>query len=253
VSDSVPTSRANLQNQLAHAVAMAAKEDQIVWAIFGVFWAANSVLLGSLISPNRLPRPTLDFVVSAAGATLCWVWFRMQYRAIAWLRYYETVIGALQAELKVPSEFSLIQRNAVGGRPVRPLMTRSGIVVGMLWLAAHMYFAYDLMPARYIIGRGPSWASQNRTRARDSLNHGDATMGSQRYTVEDEKIGKWLIEVVVESAGLETDEATRVTITDNQTGRSVSGAGSDYAEALEVACRKMGISPGDIDDEIEED
>jgi hypothetical protein len=74
-----------------------------------------------------------------------------------------------------------------------------------------------------------------------------------RYTVEDEKIGKWLIEEVVESAGLETDEATRVTSTDNETGRSVSGAGSDYDEALEVACRKMGISPGNIDDEIDEE
>jgi hypothetical protein len=78
-------------------------------------------------------------------------------------------------------------------------------------------------------------------------------MGKQRYTVEDEKIGKSFIEEVVESAGLETDEATRVTITDEQTGRSVSGAGSDYDDALEVACRKMGISTGDLDDEVEDD
>ena len=26
----------------------------------------------------------------------------------------------------------------------------------------------------------------------------------------------------------------------------------DYHEALEVACRKLGISPGELDDEIEE-
>ena len=78
-------------------------------------------------------------------------------------------------------------------------------------------------------------------------------MGRARYTVEYEKIGKWLVEEVVESAGLETDEATRATITDEQTGRTVSGAGSDEDEALEVACRKMGISTSDLDDEIEED
>lgn len=78
-------------------------------------------------------------------------------------------------------------------------------------------------------------------------------MGRQRYTVEDEKIDKWLIEEVVESAGLETDEATRVTITDEQTGRTVTGAGSDYDEALEVACRKLGIDPSDLEDEIDED
>lgn len=74
-----------------------------------------------------------------------------------------------------------------------------------------------------------------------------------RYTVEDEKVSKWRIQALVESARLETDEATRVTITGEQTGKSVSGAGSDYDEALEVACRKMGISPGDLDDEIDEE
>jgi len=78
-------------------------------------------------------------------------------------------------------------------------------------------------------------------------------MGRQRYTVVDEKISKWLIEELVESTGLERDEATRVTITDHQTGLGVIGAGSDYDEALEVACRKLGISPGDLDDEIKED
>jgi hypothetical protein len=77
-------------------------------------------------------------------------------------------------------------------------------------------------------------------------------MGRQRYRIEDEKIQKSLIEEVVESAGLETDEATRVTITDEQTGRRASGAGSDYDEALEVACGKLGISQGDLDDEIQE-
>lgn len=78
-------------------------------------------------------------------------------------------------------------------------------------------------------------------------------MGKQRYTVNDEKIDKWFIEEVVESAGLETDEATRVTITDEQTGKSVSAAGSDYDEALELACRRMGISESDLDDEMDED
>ena len=78
-------------------------------------------------------------------------------------------------------------------------------------------------------------------------------MGRRRYSVVKEKTGKSLLEDVVESVGLQTHEATRVTITDEQTGRSVSGAGSDRDGALEVACRKLGISPDDIDDEIEEE
>jgi ribosome-binding protein aMBF1 (putative translation factor) len=78
-------------------------------------------------------------------------------------------------------------------------------------------------------------------------------MGDPRYTVEEETTGKWLTEEVVESAGHDADEATRVTITDEKTGKSVSGAGSDYDEALEVACEKMGISEDDLEAEIGDD
>jgi hypothetical protein len=77
-------------------------------------------------------------------------------------------------------------------------------------------------------------------------------MGQPRYSVESEKIEKSLLEDVVESAGLETEEATRVIITDEQTGKSASGAGSDYDEALDVACRKLGISAGDLEEELDE-
>ena len=33
----------------------------------------------------------------------------------------------------------------------------------------------------------------------------------------------------------------------------MSGAGSDCDEALEIVCKKLGIVPGDLDDEIDED
>lgn len=76
-------------------------------------------------------------------------------------------------------------------------------------------------------------------------------MGQRRYTVTTDKIGKWLIEDVVGTVGLGAKNATRVTITDHQTGRSSSGAGSDYQEALRVACRKMDISVDSLDDATE--
>jgi hypothetical protein len=79
-------------------------------------------------------------------------------------------------------------------------------------------------------------------------------MGRPRYTVDDELIDKSFIENVVESlTHLDTDEATRVTITDEATGKTESAAGADYDEALGRACRKLGISPGDLDNEIEDD
>lgn len=79
-------------------------------------------------------------------------------------------------------------------------------------------------------------------------------MGTLRYTWKDEVIPKSLAEEIFEDlTHLDTDEATRVTITDDLTGRSVSGAGADTDEALETACRKLGISPSDLDEELEDD
>jgi hypothetical protein len=66
-------------------------------------------------------------------------------------------------------------------------------------------------------------------------------------------IGKWLIEDSVKSAALGANAATRARITEDQTGRRVTGAGSNEDVALEVACGKMDISTADLDDEIEED
>ncbi len=75
-------------------------------------------------------------------------------------------------------------------------------------------------------------------------------MGRPRYTIDDEKVSKWLIEDVVDSV-LDTDEATRVTVTDEQTGRRGRGVGADHDEALDRACRDLGISPRDLDEELD--
>ncbi len=78
-------------------------------------------------------------------------------------------------------------------------------------------------------------------------------MGNPRYTIDEEKVDKWLIEEVVDTA-LDIDrEPVKVIITDEQTGQSESAVGSDYDEALERACHKMGISADDLDQEIEDD
>ncbi len=129
---------------------MAAKEDQIVWTIFGVFWAANAILLVALFTTGGLPRPAVGIVVSATGATLLWVWFFIQRRAIRWLGYYEKIIRELEGKyLRIPREVALSPRlneatfrETVGrGLRVRPLMVGSGVVIALLWMAALVWFA----------------------------------------------------------------------------------------------------------------
>ena len=76
-------------------------------------------------------------------------------------------------------------------------------------------------------------------------------MSRFRYAIRHERIGKWMLEDLVESLGrLDSEEAMRVTITDRATGKQVSAAGADYDDALERACRKLGISSGDLELEM---
>jgi ribosome-binding protein aMBF1 (putative translation factor) len=78
-------------------------------------------------------------------------------------------------------------------------------------------------------------------------------MGQSRYTVDSEDVDKWLIEEVVDGA-LDLDtKPVKVTVTDNKTGEEESAVSSDYDEALEKACKKLGISTGDLGDEYDDD
>jgi hypothetical protein len=137
--------RTDLWNQLDNAVSMAAKEDQIVWTIFGVFWAANAVLLVALFTAGEMPDPSVGIVVSAIGTVLSWLWFLIQRRALGWLEYYERVIRVLEEKyLNIPREIALTgylnetTYNEIFGRSVkvRPLMVGSGIVTAILWMVA---------------------------------------------------------------------------------------------------------------------
>jgi hypothetical protein len=140
-----------LWNQLGHAVTMASKEDQIVWAIFGVFWAANAVLLVGLFTTGKMPSAKVGVVISTIGIVLSCVWFIIQQRAIRWLKYYEKIIYRIEEyeELKIPPDIALSPRvnektfiEEVGhGVRVRSIMVASGFFIAISWIATWVWFA----------------------------------------------------------------------------------------------------------------
>jgi hypothetical protein len=92
-----------LWNQLENAVTMAAKQDQIVWTVFGVFCAAEAVLLAALFQSGGPPTGYVGRVVSYAGIVISVVWWLIQIRALAWLRFYEDVVIELEKNnLSIP-------------------------------------------------------------------------------------------------------------------------------------------------------
>lgn len=131
-----------LWNQLGNAVTLVAKQDQIVWAIFGVFWAANAVLLVALFTTGGLPKWPVGLVVSIVGVVLSLVWLAIQHRAMAWLRFYETIVRELeQKHLHVPPVVAFTGHpEKVKGVRVRPIMLSCAIVSVLAWGHATWWF-----------------------------------------------------------------------------------------------------------------
>lgn len=137
-----------LLNQLGNVVLMAAKEDQIIWAIYGVFWAANAVLLVALFTTGGIPKDLVVLIVSFVGTTLSFIWYFIQRRAINWLKYYEELINRLEEKLKIPNNYAmspkkneLLFANIVGkGIRVRRLMIGSGIFSTIGWFFVFIVF-----------------------------------------------------------------------------------------------------------------
>jgi hypothetical protein len=128
-----------LWNQLQNTVTLTAKQDQIVWAIFGVFCAAEAVLLAALFQSGSLPTGFVGPILSSAGVGVSVVWQRIQERAIAWLEFYEGVLIALQNHLGIPAPFKLTvprdQPEKVKGAGVRLLMAQCPRKSCRIWLA----------------------------------------------------------------------------------------------------------------------
>ncbi|OFW00137.1 MAG: hypothetical protein A3G20_08125 [Acidobacteria bacterium RIFCSPLOWO2_12_FULL_59_11] len=133
--DTQTPSKSDLWNQLGNAVTLVAKQDQIVWAVFGVFWAANAVLLVALFTSGDLPKRPVGFVVSIVGIALSLVWLACERRAVAWLRFYEAIVKGLeQNHLHVPPSVAFTGHpETVRGMRVRPLMLACPLVSAVLW------------------------------------------------------------------------------------------------------------------------
>lgn len=132
-----------LWSQLGNAVALAAKQDQIVWTIFGVFWAADAVLLVALFTTGDVPKRPVGLVVSIVGVAISGVWTAIQHRAIEWLKFYETVMKELEGKkyLHVPPSIAVTgRREQVKGVRVRGLMLACPLVSVVLWGWALYWF-----------------------------------------------------------------------------------------------------------------
>ncbi len=137
-----------LSSQLANTITLVAKEDQIVWTIFGIFWAANLLLLGALFVTGKSPEQPVAIILSTVGVALCFVWSVVQSRALRFLRFYEGVQKSLEEVLlKGRLEFALspslsdrFDRVPGINVPARRVMMASSVMSAVLWAAGAAWF-----------------------------------------------------------------------------------------------------------------
>ncbi|MGP8069953.1 MAG: hypothetical protein ACLP5V_08690 [Candidatus Bathyarchaeia archaeon] len=86
----------DLWKQLQNAVAVRSSQDQVNWSIFGIFWAANALLLVAIFTSNA--RYVVS-VVSTIGIITSIVWLMLMYRSIGHITIYEDVMKEIENKL----------------------------------------------------------------------------------------------------------------------------------------------------------
>ena len=153
-----------LRSQLSNAISLRSSEDQVLWTISGIFWAANALLLVALFQGGKLPESNVPgLVVSAVGVALCAIQYFLQGRALGHIRRYEELMKRLERALNFESRYAVsADLNAedadryLGGRkgnvlrrlrmgtlfPARTLMQVASLGGTFLWLAALGFFVF---------------------------------------------------------------------------------------------------------------
>jgi len=150
-----PLSTDDLWRQLQNAISLRSTQDQILWQIFGVFWASNAVLLVALVATGHLPGdPVVGLIVAGAGTALCVAWNLIQRRALGHLGRDEKLMAKYERALHVDPAFAVswdVNREAYdtyvsNGPRARHVMNGTGLFALAFWVILAIYFAAQFRP-----------------------------------------------------------------------------------------------------------
>jgi len=146
--------RPELWSQLENAINLRSSEDQVLWSIFGTFWAANAILLIALFTTGDLPsNPTVGVVIASVGTALSLIWHGIQSRALGHVKRHEELMKTLEEELQIPpcfavsaeinrSSYDQYLRRGFRARTLMPLCSLGGAV---LWILALIFFVVKVL------------------------------------------------------------------------------------------------------------
>jgi len=117
------TNPEELWKQLQNAVTARSSQDQVIWSIFGIFWAANALLLVAIFTSSGR---YVVIVISAVGIFTSIVWMLLLPRAVGHISVYEDVMRDIENILVKNPNFRLtLEPNAktrISGPQARVVM-----------------------------------------------------------------------------------------------------------------------------------
>ena len=146
--------RSELWSQLANAISLRSSQDQVLWSIFGTFWAANAILLVALFTSGTMPSdPFVGIVISVVGILLSLTWHVIQNRALGHLMRHEMLVTMIETSLGFDPNYAVSADLNQGpydtylgkGIRARRVMPACSIGVTALWLLALVVFLVKLL------------------------------------------------------------------------------------------------------------
>jgi hypothetical protein len=102
--ESIPPER--LEHQLELIVTSRVGENQVTWTIFGIFWAAQVLLVGVLFQGAFPPHPVAGIVVSILGIVMSTAWALTQSRSLSHLERFEDLSKSIEEQLQEAGRLS---------------------------------------------------------------------------------------------------------------------------------------------------
>ncbi|NQT79922.1 MAG: hypothetical protein HQ555_05970 [Candidatus Aminicenantes bacterium] len=141
-----------LQHQLANINSLRSSQDQVLWNICGIFWAANAILLVALFTSGDFPNNIVGIVISLVGLAFSLTWHKLQNRALGNVIRLEKIRKRLEDKLKIDPIYSADSevdscefKKLLKGKSAREIMPKCCLGGAVFWSIALLFFILRLI------------------------------------------------------------------------------------------------------------
>ena len=134
----------NGQEHLRLLCEQRSSRDNVLWMIYGSFWATNALLVVGMFSTGRLTTDwALTYTITFVGFLDAVAWYIIQRCALSKIDSLEHAASAIEGKLHVPEKLRVTYSRGIR-RATQGTMILLSILVGLAWGAA-VIFANTLL------------------------------------------------------------------------------------------------------------